>query len=523
MFDQLVAAAAGACGAGAVGAWARVENAACARRLFAIADVLDARMSADDSAEREQWCIDNWDAVAAEVAAAHNVSLGAASHQLMLAKALRERLPRVAEVFGAGQLSYRQVNAIVYRTALVRDVEARAKVDTELAAAAVGWGSMSVAKIEAAIDYWVDRYDPDAVRRIEHSARGRHVDVVDAGNGSGVAYVEATLFSHDGAALDQRLDAMAQAVCEADPRTLDQRRSDALGAWAHGGDRLACLCDNPDCPAAGAAPSAVVLNVIAEENSLTDDTAVALDGAEAPGPTTAQLREMTIAEALAQPAPTGAANTNPAVLMGGGIVPAPLLAAKLATTATIRPVTHPGDSPPEPRYAPSAALARFVRCRDLTCRFPGCDEPADCCDVDHTIAYPVGPTCASNLKCLCRKHHLLKTFCGWRDRQLPDGTVIWTSPGGQTYTTYPGSRLLFPTLCRPTAPVSAPVDAPTAGPSRGLKMPRRNSTRAQDRAKRIDIERARNQEIREKPENDCDDAYFPTRPPPPGDDDPPPF
>ena len=59
MFDEFVAAAAGACGAGAVGAWARVENAACAQRLFAIADVLEARMSADDSAEREQWCLDN--------------------------------------------------------------------------------------------------------------------------------------------------------------------------------------------------------------------------------------------------------------------------------------------------------------------------------------------------------------------------------------------------------------------------------------------------------------------------------
>ena len=72
----------------------------------------------------------------------------------------------------------------------------------------------------------------------------------------------------------------------------------------------------------------------------------------------------------------------------------------------------------------------------MTCRYPGCDQPADLCDLDHTIAYPVGPTCAANLKCLCRKHHLLKTFWagrnGWGDRQLPDGTVIWTFQGGQT-------------------------------------------------------------------------------------------
>src|SRR5262249_16683960 len=151
--------------------------------------------------------------------------------------------------------------------------------------------------------------------------------------------------------------------------------------------------------------------------------------------------EMPLAEALTSPPRSGPARTNPGLVMGGGILPAPVLAAKVAATATIRPLIHPGAAPPEPRYMPSAALADFVRCRDLPCRFPGCDEPAYRCDLDHTIAYPVGPTCASNLGCLCRKHHLLKTFWGWLNRQSPDGTMIWTAPGGQTYTTHPGSRL----------------------------------------------------------------------------------
>jgi hypothetical protein len=229
MFDELVAAADGTVGAGAVGAWARVENAACAQRLFAIADVFEACLSADGSAEREQWCVDNWDGVAAEIGAAHNVSLGVASQQLMIAWALRERLPRVAEVFGGGQISYRLVNAIVYRTALITDVDARAKVDTELAAAVGGWGSLSIAKVEAAIDYWVDRYDPHALRRVELSARGRHVDVVADHKGSGLSWIDGKLFSPDATALDQRLDVMARAVCEADPRTVEQRRADALG------------------------------------------------------------------------------------------------------------------------------------------------------------------------------------------------------------------------------------------------------------------------------------------------------
>ena len=88
----------------------------------------------------------------------------------------------------------------------------------------------------------MDRYDPAALRRSEDHARGRYVDVHDPTDGSGTAFLEALLLATDADALDQRLDAMARAVCDADPRTLKQRRSDALGALGHGGDRLACGC-----------------------------------------------------------------------------------------------------------------------------------------------------------------------------------------------------------------------------------------------------------------------------------------
>jgi len=178
------------------------------------------------------------------------------------------------------------------------------------------------------------------------------------------------------------------------------------------------------------------------------------------------------------------------VLIGGGMMPATQLAAKLANTATIRPLVHPGDAPPEPRYTPSSKLADFVRCRDMTCRFPGCDEPAYRCDLDHTIPYPAGPTCASNLGCLCRKHHLLKTYWGWLARQLPDGTIVWMAPNRQTYTTYPGSRLHFPNLCKPTASVVQSGIAPQA--ATGLMMPRRKHTREYNRQRSIEAERKLN-------------------------------
>jgi hypothetical protein len=139
-------------------------------------------------------------------------------------------------------------------------------------------------------------------------------------------------------------------------------------------------------------------------------------------------------------------------------------------------------------------LDEFVRMRDLTCRFPHCDRPAEHCDLDHAVPWPFGPTHPSNLRALCRKHHLLKTFWGgsggWRDQQSADGTIVWTSPTGKIYTTRPGSRLLFPRWNTRTGTVDG-IGAPSCG-DRVLMMPTRRRTRAADRAYRIRCERALN-------------------------------
>ena len=142
-------------------------------------------------------------------------------------------------------------------------------------------------------------------------------------------------------------------------------------------------------------------------------------------------------------------------------------------------------------------MAEFIRLRDLTCRFPGCDVPADKCDIDHTVPYQAGgPTHPSNLKLECRCHHLLKTFWtgigGWADKQLPDGTVIWTAPSGRTYTTKPGGALFFPMLATPTGELT--IHTPTEGAQgRGVMMPRRKRTRYQEQNDRITAERAINE------------------------------
>jgi hypothetical protein len=322
------------------------------------------------------------------------------------------------------------------------------------------------------------------------------VVIGSADDPSGTAALWGSLFATDAAVLDRRLSQMAHDVCGDDPRTIAQRRADALGALAAGADRLACGCEKADCSAAVESDqraTGVVIHVVAEQSALNAQPDPHLSGVRPSLPITPDTPLVRPPDAEPDP-PFDGVTSPTAVLARGGLVPNPLLGVLIRGGAKVRPVHHPGDVvTPEAGYRPSAALERFVRCRDLTCRFPNCDRPAEFCDVDHTIPYPLGPTHPSNLKCLCRKHHLLKTFwTAWHDVQLPDGAVTWTSPSGQTYTTYPGSRLLFPALCAPTGELTIPsaVYPPTG--ERGVAMPKRRRTREQDRVRRINAERALN-------------------------------
>jgi hypothetical protein len=244
------------------------------------------------------------------------------------------------------------------------------------------------------------------------------------GRGRGGSFVR--LYAPDATVLKQRVEEMARGVCDDDPRTLGERRTDAMTPMAAGIHELACQCGGSACPAAhrdATPPATAVIHVVAQADTV--EAARTQGGAGTPPPDSAPTAEHddddravtaepdvddpTSAEELeVDTAPRPAlCPAPPAFVIGAVVMPAPLLAATWER-ATVREVRHPGDAPPEPRYTPSRALADIVRCRDLTCRFPGCDRPADVCDLDHTVPYPIGCTHASNMKCLCRFHHLLK-------------------------------------------------------------------------------------------------------------------
>ncbi|BBZ26943.1 hypothetical protein MMAD_12380 [Mycolicibacterium madagascariense] len=743
MFDTLVTTALCAQGPVAVELWTRVENAACAHRLHAMRTMLEAAMSADGSVDRDQWCIDNWSAVCAHIGAAQRLTTRSVSATLLVALALRERFPRLEALFTDGRLSYPIVRLITTRASAVIDPAVWEALDIALSERFTSTDyPTSLYRAQKAVDAEIWRLDPAAVHRTQTRAQGRRVDVT-IDDETGIAQLYASLFATDGAAFTTRLDALADTVCPQDPRTKDQLRSEAIGALSYGQDRLACLCERPDCEAFLRPPSTgVVIHLIAHPDTITgngfsdlppvvppvdgargdvladseveperedetddvpqadvepedaavdvdtddafaepnwametepttadpraeasadastgqdddtdatvdadtdsastepkpaeetepaatnthprsdaptnagdddsvaeltatdgvtdtddvatdttvddvatdttvDDTAdVDLDGdaaTDAANDTTAETNNAPAATELTNPNPTtdpdlaprapipfitpeqecaGLDGTPPplydkpltqltwaelfhprphpqrlsalptATLLSGGVLSGTVLpgaiARRAATGATISVIVHPGQAPPEPHYRPSPTLADFIRCRDQTCRYPGCTKPASTADIDHTIPYPYGPTAASNLKCLCREHHLLKTFYnGWHDRQLPDGTVIWTTPDGRTHTTQPGSHTDYPHLCAPTAPITA--HPPPPQPANELKMPTRRATRRHDRRQRALTERQANRRALETDHPTTPSAKYQAAQ---HDSDPPPF
>ncbi|WP_105035537.1 HNH endonuclease signature motif containing protein [Cryobacterium aureum] len=126
----------------------------------------------------------------------------------------------------------------------------------------------------------------------------------------------------------------------------------------------------------------------------------------------------------------------------------PETARRLAGTATsfLRILTHPHtgvvlDVSAEPFRVP-ASLKKYLRLRDGTCRFPGCNRSAGHSDLDHTVDKQFGgPTTATNLHFLSPAHHNLKHFSDWKTVADPDGTLHWTSPAGKHYATDPATRI----------------------------------------------------------------------------------
>ncbi|WP_112744678.1 HNH endonuclease signature motif containing protein [Mycolicibacterium chubuense] len=559
MFDQLFADVADEALLGAIEQAAVEEAQASARRLAAIAELT--HRTVDDDDERSRWSFDLWAATSVDIGAALSIGQRRASAQMRIAMALRDRLPRVAALFCAGRIDARVISELSWRTHLVDDHQVLAIIDAELAEHATSWGALSKDKLIGAVNAVIERYDPDAVRLTAIALRERDFHIGAHEDGAETTSVWGRLIAADGIAAERRILAMIDGVCANDPRSIGQRRSEAAGALLNGRTHLPCRCGSPDCPKADTPgpQSNIVIHVIADQTALdaasahaaaeangagaknsaavtsaaagaaepavdepaVDEPAAATDVADsdaepaAAEPAADSDAETAAAEpaadidaepAAAEPAadtdaetdcaPAPLKDTGLALLPGLTVMPTAALADAIRAGAKVNPLWLPGPDP-ESNYRPSARLAQFVRLRDMFCRFPGCDVPAERCDIDHSEPWPYGPTHPSNMNCKCRTHHLGKTFAeGWREVQSPDGTITFTAPDGRTYTTRPGCALFFPTFPATTADLPLPPPIPPPNPQRIAKMPTRRRLRSADDAARIKAERAHNKQAR---------------------------
>ncbi|HYN67184.1 MAG TPA: hypothetical protein VES93_09875, partial [Ornithinibacter sp.] len=79
--------------------------------------------------------------------------------------------------------------------------------------------------------------------------------------------------------------------------------------------------------------------------------------------------------------------------------------------------------------------------------------------------WPHGPTRASNLICLCRRHHRIKQRHRWHLTLTPDGIATFTDPTGKVRTTHPADALHTTVLPDVTRPPSTPAGTTTPAAS----------------------------------------------------------
>ncbi|MGV9662822.1 DUF222 domain-containing protein [Nocardia niigatensis] len=184
---------------------------------------------------------------AAEIAVAVHVSEAVAAALIDIGLAL-DSLPQTKHAFAAGRIDLSRVQVIA-DCLRGQPHEVREVLEPKLIEAAL---RSDPARLRQTAQRWVTRLDPEGeTRRREEREQDRDVRIRAVQDG--MAVFDGLLPAAGAQALAMRLREMSLQVCEADPRSMSQRRSDALIALADGSGRLRCGCaQGLDCPQADA-------------------------------------------------------------------------------------------------------------------------------------------------------------------------------------------------------------------------------------------------------------------------------
>jgi hypothetical protein len=319
------------------------------------------------------------------LAGMHRLSWGAARQHVKLARAI-ESMPETRRAFEAGDISSSAVRLLV--DARTAEPEAFERSESQLVDAA---REHAISDLHRLTSFWRQAVERDHLHDPEERLRERRAFHASR-TFLGMVRVDGDLDSDTGetllTALGAVLDADARSRSDEDSRSPAQRRADALGEVCRQ------WLDRSDRPSVGGERPHMTVTVSAE--TLAGDATAELDHAG--------------------PVPGEAAR-------------------RIACDASVLRVVMDARSEPldvgrrTPVIPPS--MRRAVIVRDRRCRFPGCDRPHTWCDAHHVRHWADGgPTAASNLLLLCRRHHRLIHRPRGFSLELVDGRPVFRRPDG---------------------------------------------------------------------------------------------
>ena len=371
-----------------------------------------------------------------------NVGRGTAAFRARRAFTWRDKLPATFAALKRGEIDERRAQELFL---VVEHIDAALahRIDAALVSEAT---DLSVARLGKQARALLVELDADAAEdRRKQVQNGADVFVQDKGDG--IVTIGADLPADEAAEADDLLNRLAVlAKADGDQRPINQIRLEIYSL----------LLRQPGLIAGVRASLLITAGI------------ETLEGASgAPGEvngfliTPAQLvRLLQRIDALGLHTPEGGSLTFGLVDADGR-----LLATTDPTDLERRVRRGEGLNPPPAtdRYEPTDAQHEFVTTRDRRCRFPNCGQRVGWADHDHVVPHAcAGETTCTNLCCLCRSHHRLKTFAtGWIIAMQPDGTLTVTTPSGITRVTRPPGLRPPPAPPEPEAePPEPPADDP---------------------------------------------------------------
>ncbi len=349
-----------------------------------------------------------------ELGAALDISYRSALALVADALELCLRLPRLWTLVQTGRLQAWKARRVAEQTTLL----SRAAVDfVDRQAAITGAGNRLPEHLPGLVHEALVRYDPDIAEGREEAALAhRDVRFDYHGESAATASMTATLDLLDAVDLDTTLSHLAATMASlGDTSPLGVRRSHALGLLAHPQRAL----DVFDGQASDHSPD------------------------HEPGPSDRDGRD----HALPPPRrrrPHPRPDTRPGPRAGREARhPHPRPAPEPARASRAR--EHPTGPGPHPHRRPRRARPAHLDARGRhparpALRLPRLPRRRQIVRPRPHRALPrprqrrtTRPNQLTNLACLCRRHHRLKTHTPWHYRSLPHGGHEWTSPYGSTH------------------------------------------------------------------------------------------